>query len=468
MTFIKSFSYTLTSNVLSMLISLLVVAIVPKSLNIEEYGYFQLYLFYVSFVGLLQFGWNDGVLLRYGGEHYDTINKKVFNSQFWMLFLFQITLSAGIFLLTTIYNNNIDKSNILKFTAVSLIFTNVQGFFLYILQATYKMKNYAITVVISRISFILGVLLLFLSNNLNYKTTIIADIIGRFISLLYAIYCCREIVFRKISILYSDIVESWRNISIGIKLMIANVANLLLTGVIRYGIENHWGVSEFAKISLTISTLHLVTSLVAAVGVVLFPVLRRIDNARLPGIFQLIRSNLNFLILGLMILSYPIKVLLSIWLPDYSESLKYIALLFPMILATSRISLLINPYLTSMRKENAMLLINLFCLFLSIVLTFISIYILDNLTLAVVSMLIITLTRCIVAETYLAKQMNFSLIKDHIYELVLISFYVLIFWFLDTWYSILLYLFVYFIYLLINRSSISDSINKAKIIINDQ
>ncbi|MEH7250466.1 hypothetical protein V7114_27310, partial [Neobacillus niacini] len=63
-TFMKNFSYTLSSNLISMIISTIVILIVPKVLGVEDYGYWQLYLFYASFVGFLHFGWNDGIYLR--------------------------------------------------------------------------------------------------------------------------------------------------------------------------------------------------------------------------------------------------------------------------------------------------------------------------------------------------------------------------------------------------------------------
>ena len=65
--FIKNFSYTLSSNLLSLVISTLVVLIIPKLIGVEEYGYWQLYIFYTSYIGFLHFGWNDGIYLRYGG-----------------------------------------------------------------------------------------------------------------------------------------------------------------------------------------------------------------------------------------------------------------------------------------------------------------------------------------------------------------------------------------------------------------
>lgn len=47
----KNLSYTLTSNLVSLAISSLVVLVVPKLIGVEEYGYWQLYMFFTSYVG---------------------------------------------------------------------------------------------------------------------------------------------------------------------------------------------------------------------------------------------------------------------------------------------------------------------------------------------------------------------------------------------------------------------------------
>ena len=72
---VKNFSYSLTSNLISLIISTLVVLVIPRIIGVEDYGFWQLYLFYSSYIGFLHFGWNDGIYLRYGGEEYDDLDK---------------------------------------------------------------------------------------------------------------------------------------------------------------------------------------------------------------------------------------------------------------------------------------------------------------------------------------------------------------------------------------------------------
>ena len=94
--FIKNFSYTFMANAVSFLISAVLVFFVPKRLGVEQYGYWQLYTLYTSYVGFFHLGWCDGVYLRYGGQDYHELEKPVFVTQFWMLTSFEFLITAGL------------------------------------------------------------------------------------------------------------------------------------------------------------------------------------------------------------------------------------------------------------------------------------------------------------------------------------------------------------------------------------
>jgi O-antigen/teichoic acid export membrane protein len=42
--FISNLSYTLAANIITFLVSVIIIAVVPKILGVEEFGYYQLYL----------------------------------------------------------------------------------------------------------------------------------------------------------------------------------------------------------------------------------------------------------------------------------------------------------------------------------------------------------------------------------------------------------------------------------------
>src|SRR5690606_17481692 len=102
-----------------------------------------------------------------------------------------------------------------------------------------------------------------------------------------------------------------------------------------------------------------------------------------------LRNSLMVILFGVLFLYFPVYKLLAIWLPQYKDSLTYMAILFPMCLFEGKMSLLVATYLKVLRKEKTLLKINIITLVVSILLTFVSIYLLRNLNLAVLSILVL-------------------------------------------------------------------------------
>nr|WP_316046821.1 oligosaccharide flippase family protein [Planococcus glaciei] len=326
--FLKNFSYTLGTNLVNMIISALLIFILPKVMGIEEYSYWQLYLFYSVYVPFLQLGWTDGIYLRFGGQKYEGLNKKLFFSQFILLLLFQIIIGVIMYSFASIYIINDDKKFIIQIISIFLAIINVRYFFTYILQATNRFKEFSQIILIDRILFLVLVFLFLFFGVRDYKLLILLDLIGKFVSLIYAAYLCKEILTTKILHVTIDIKELMENISVGSKIMFSNTVSLMIVGVIRLGIERSWDINTFGKVSLTLNISNFVMIFINAMGMVIFPILRRVEEKKLPNIYHTLRTLLMACLLGTLIMYYPLKYLLSIWLPSYSESVLFMALVF--------------------------------------------------------------------------------------------------------------------------------------------
>lgn len=461
--FIKNFSYILASNLVSLVVSALVVVIVPKLIGVAEYGFWQLYLFYSSYVGFLHFGWNDGIYLRYGGKDYQDLDKKLFFSQFYMLVFLELIIAFVITIISIVILQN--RMFILQMTALCLLATNVRFMLLYILQCTNRIKEYAQITILDKIIYCCLIIVLLLIGVREYKLMVAADLVGRFISLLYAMHCCRDMVFNRISAFYFSIKETIENISVGIKLMFANIASMLIIGIVRFGIERCWSIATFGKVSLTLNVSSIIMLFINAVGTIMFPILRRTDEAKLPSIYLTMRDFLMVILLGALLIYYPFQAVLSAWLPQYADSLIFMALLFPMCIYEGKTALLINTYLNTLRKEKIMLKINLATMSLSLFITLVTTRILMNLDLAIVSIVILLAFRSLLAEIYLSKILQISIIKDIVFELALTIIFILSGWFINSWYTSLIYGIAYLGYLLIKKHDIKNRIFNFKLLL---
>jgi len=303
----KNFSLTLIANFLSLIISASTVLIVPRFVGVDQYGYFQLFLFYSAYSGFLLLGWNDGIYLRYGGKRYENLNKDLFFSQLHMSFVLQAII-AGLIIFFSLSNfQDGDRLFVFTMLGIETFVYNSTTMLSFILQATNRIKPYALITIYSRVTYFTLVLLLLFLGYRGYKFIILANLLGRMVSFFYAIYACKELYFRQISSFYFSFQETIDNIKVGIKLMFSNIASMLLIGVVRFGIERTWDIATFGKVSLTLSASKLVLLFINAVGVVIYPVLRRTDENKYKDIYNSLRDFLMLLLLGVLLV-YNISI----------------------------------------------------------------------------------------------------------------------------------------------------------------
>lgn len=457
---IKNFSYTFTSSLITMLISTLVVLIVPKVIGIEQYGYWQLYIFYSTYIGFLNIGWVEGIYLRYGGYDYNELDKKLFSTQFIIFIIYNFVITALIIIISSLYINDLDTKFIFFMLAICIMLVLPRGFLQYLLQSTNRIKEYSKIVIIDRVIYFINIILILIIRIGQYKVLIAGDLIAKGFSLFIAIYVCKDIIFSKVTPIKYVFDEIKENIVVGFKLMIANISSMLIIGIVRFGIERRWNIETFAKVSLTMSVSNLLMTFINAIGIIIFPMLRRTSEDRLPEIYSVLRTLISVPLLLMLAFYYPFKIILSEWLPQYKESLSYMALLFPMCLYESKMAMLVNTYLKATRKEKYILFVNVLVVIISVIITVVTIFVFNNIELAVLSIVFLLALRCILAEKYLAKILKIDVKKDIVLELVMTIIFIFTSWTIRGVIGSVLYTISCIIYLFLKRNDILISKNK--------
>ncbi len=430
--FIVRASQSGATNALLLLVSLASTLIFPKLLGVGDYSFWQLYVFYVGYVGVMQFGWNDGIYLRYGGHLYGQLERSRFAVQFWLLVATQVVIGVVVVLAAWVLVPDADRAFILAMTGVATLVLGTRAFFFFVWQATNLIGHYARALALEQVVFITAVTIWFLTGGTGYHGLILCDLLAKSVSLVVSVYWCRDLVIERVHAKKADLSEAWLNVSVGIKLMLANLASMLVVGVVRFAIERHWDVVTFGKVSLSLSVSSLVMVFVNAVGVVVFPTLRRIDPARKPELFLTLRTLYLPIAAMLLMLYFPLRIGLGLWLPDYAESLRYLGLLFPVFVFEGRMALLINSFLKDLREERSMLLVNLGGVGLSMVLSVICAFWLGSLELTVGSIIVLIVVRATVAELVLSRRLGVWALASLLPELGLTAVFVCSAWFLPV------------------------------------
>ncbi|ERK43880.1 Integral membrane protein [Levilactobacillus brevis] len=447
MRLIKNMSYTLFSNLLSILVSALIVLIIPRFIGVREYGFWQLYVFYASYVGVLHFGWADGLFLRRGGQQAEKIDAPSLKAETVLFMTFNAVI--GLFVICI----GISHVDYYRFIFMSLgltvFFANVRTWITMILQSTGNFREYAINLSAQSLMYLSLIFVILLFHLFNYQYMIAAYIISQIATVISGFIQLRKVFKETKSTLNfkKAAVEIKYNVSAGFKLMVANSTAMLIIGIIRFGIQQRWSVTIFGKISLILSIANLLMVFINAVSLVLFPALRRTKQIA-RDVYTGIKSVLLPFLYMAMALYFPIRLIIPIWLPQYVDTLHYAAVLMPMMVYQGKFEVLSNTFMKNFRMEGTLMVINIVSLVISFALTVISIYMLHNIDFAVFSIAIVLGIRSSISEVVLSKRISVHCVKDIIIE----NTFVLGFMFLNWNFSIELAFVVYSIAIIIYAS----------------
>lgn len=452
--------YAFAAQGISLLLSVLMSLLVPKMLGeVTEFGYWQLFLFYSGYVGFFHFGLNDGIYLRFGGQEYHDLDHAALGTQLWLSVIVQTIIAGVIALVGIVLSHDQGRTVVFITTAVSLVIINASNYLGIIFQMSNITKWYSISVMIDKAFFIVFVAAMLLLRTRHFEPFVYGYLASKFIGLLYCVVKGKAVVFSKLTSLRLGLYELTDNISVGIHLMLSNIASMLIVGTGRLLIDRLWGLSTFGKVSFALSLASFFLLFISQIGMVLFPALRQVDDQRLKRIYQAGRVGIGVMLAAVFLAYLPMQWLLGIWLPQYRESLHYLALLLPLCTFDGKMQMLYNTYLKVLRKERVLLLINVLTFILSGILCVLGGYVIHSVYAIIIAMVVSVGFRSVIAEIYLTREMQLpmgSAVKNLICECSLSLVFVLCTWLLGSMWGFLVYGTVYAVYLLFIRKDITD------------
>ena len=431
------------------------VLFVPKFLSMDDYGLWQLFLFYFSYLGFLHFGWEDGIYLRYAGKNFEELDPKTFSGQFYGIVLLQIVLAVVVTGFCWIAIRDPIKQTALLCAVWLAPMVNFNTLCSFIMQITNQIKDYARFMLTERVAFFLGVVVLLMVLNLNeFRYMYYAKIFSMSATTCIGICLCRRLIRPQFYSIRDIVTETKKNLDVGSKLLVANIASLLIIGVIRYGISVGWDVATFGRVSLTLGISNFLIVFVTSVSVVFFPIIKRMDEEKRASVYVIIRRLLSIILFAALIGYYPLKCILEWWLPKYADSLIYMSVLFPVCVFASKISILINTYLKSMRKELLMLKINCVSVIVSIFTTFIVVEVFHDLNLTVFSIVAIYAFQCCLAEVAISRLLELNLRRDILEDLLMCGIFIASGWIFHNVLCMVIYAVAYGVFILLHREQV--------------
>lgn len=202
------------------------------------------------------------------------------------------------------------------------------------------------------------------------------------------------------------------------------------------------------------------------VGIVMFLLLRWINKEWLLFLFVILRGVFVLLMYVILLLYVFVKFVLGMWLFEYSESLKFMGILFFIVIYEGWMFLLINMYLKMLRKEKIILFVNVLIFVLLLILLLFVIFVVGNLNLIVGLILVSLVFCCNLVEIFLCKDMNIKIGNSIVLEMLVILLFIFSnFWFGGSIYSFIFYVIVYIIYFLFIYKSFVNNVKNLKYLV---
>lgn len=453
--FFKNLAFAFGAQGIQLLQSVLIALLLPKFLGVEGFGFWQLFIFYTQYGGFLHFGLIDGIYLKYGGYRYNDLNFGSLAVQFRWLTLFQcvILCLAGYFISSEI--SDINRLFVIGCSCIFIIIQNSITYFSQLLQAVNRIKEFSVGRIVSVIFFILLSILFYRRD--SYQGYIIAYICGNILTLIYYVFCCKEIFLSVFIKKQEDYLkECYANIKQGLVLVLSNISSMLILGVGRWLVDMHWGITYFSKISMMLMLVNFFLLFISQTSLVLFPTARRWDYGKLRKFYADMNEFMGIFVPCILILYLPICLLVNLWLPQYADATRYLIYLMPLCVFDSKMQLLYNTSYKVLNKVKSLLLCNILSVIISTFMISISIYLLENVVCVVASMLLAIWLRSVIAGYLLNKEFTVIYPRNvQVTEFCLVVSFIAIYELSAPEFGSLLYLLIIMLVCFLHRHRIS-------------
>jgi O-antigen/teichoic acid export membrane protein len=421
---LKNTFFVILAQTISFILGVARAIIIPIALGVTNFGYWQVYLLYVSYIGLFSFGFNDGIYLRYGKLNYEELPKRKLRTSIRGFIIFQLVISIFV-LLFFLFERDPNKQSALIWVAINIPIAGLTGVLIYILQVTNQMKKYSFFSVFDKVIILIVISIVFILGIDNFLLIIISDTLSKLLVLILLAYSCKDVLFgygTDIRTSYDEIIENMR---VGIKLMLANICGMLVIGLGRFIVERFETVDMYGIYSFAISTTNLVLVFVSAIGLVVYPTLNRLNEEQYPKYISLINEILTFILFGLLLLYFPLRVFINHYMIEYTPIFEYLPIVFAIIFIQAKMQIFVNPYYKLLREEKAMLKANLTGLLMAVLFVVPTYIIFESIPIIALGTFLAMTIRLYLSEVYLKKKLNLNNHINIIFELLGLGIFII-------------------------------------------
>jgi O-antigen/teichoic acid export membrane protein len=459
---LQNMSIAFLAQGVSMVLSVIQTLLVPKLLGVEQYGYWQLYIFYVSYVGFFHLGLSSGVYLTTGGQTREQMNKSAIKSQMIFGAMYQTVMAVVIVVFSTFLQTGSERAFVIVMTAIYLVLQNLATFMMNELQCMNETKKSSYSTIIERLAFLVPLLVFLALRVDSFYPYVFAYTASTIVQLAYCAWNLRDFASASWLGIRKAAQLGWSSIKIGFPMMLANIMSMLILGIGRAFIDAEWGIETFGKLSLALSLVSFFLAFVSQASMVLFPSLRQALGEEVRSFYIAARDAMGLLFPAVYAFYFPLAWLLSIWLPAYASTFVYLIFLLPICVFDSKFNITGVTYYNVLRKERVMLAVNAVAAGASLLLTLVAIYAVRSVFAVIATMTAVIAVRSVFSELYMNRLLGVAASGIGAVELALTVEFMVAAYLLPAMPAFCLYLVSYVTFLAVFHRKLAGTVRKLR------
>lgn len=449
-TFARDASIAVASQVVSLFSGLVLSFLLPKFISVANYGYWQLFILYTGYVGILHFGFNDGLYLRLGGKAFESLDRSRLYPAMSILLLQQVVLSGILLCIGLLIEDNPVKRILFILLSVYIVIDNTYKLMSFVLMATGKVKYYSKTVIYDKMILLACVLAL-----LCFKADAhVGFFVGAFVLAHTIVFIFTSTQFPDyLSIGLKNLREGWCTyldcVKVGVVLLFSNLCSTFIVGSGRFVIEDFWDIEMFARVSLALTLSAFLLFFISQISYVLFPYLRNMSEQSQAFVLEKGTFLLTVCAVACFSMFFLLYHVVKLWLPQYEESLPFLIVLSPLSFYDIKTNLLYNTFLKNLNKVKVLFAVNVGTLIVANLIYLFGAYA-GNIYVIVGGMMFAVIFKSIVMQRILFGYYSIRPDKSTYMELVIVPILIGSFFVWGIWTSFVCYLVFASIFMLLN------------------
>lgn len=322
--------------------------LLPKMLSVGGYGMYKIFTLYTTYIVLLQFGFAEGIYVGYAGKDYNVLSRTQFSTYTKVILFMEVIVSLIVATVCVIFLKS-DYLIIGILLASNILAVNLTNYFQYISQATQRFTELSIRNVLRAFLTIAVIISMWILHQkfdyeISYDSYTITIVLINYVLLGWYIFTYREIIFNeseKIKNNYEQIKTFFR---VGLPLAFSNIIASLILIIDRQLVAIFFSSEVYAIYAFAYSILAIVSTVIASIAVVLFPLFKQKSKEYLLKIYPECISLITILVFASLSTYYPLCFIIKTLLPNYIDSLIIFRVIFPGLAISAPITVVMHNF----------------------------------------------------------------------------------------------------------------------------